>query len=142
MTSIVRGASRSQRALKWRSPTRIDRSLIGGGYPVAAGRPTISTHVLDTATGLPARGVRVRLARVDGGAERAVGEGVTDDDGRIHDLLGGAALEAGSYRLTFDLGEQRFFQAAALDVRIDDAARGYHVPLLVAPYGLSSYRGS
>ena len=109
---------------------------------MADARPTISTHVLDTATGLPARGVRVRLARLDDAGATPLGEGVTDDDGRIHDLLGGRPLEAGTYRLTFDLGDGRFFAAASLDVRIDDASRRCHVPLLVAPYGLSSYRGS
>jgi 5-hydroxyisourate hydrolase len=109
---------------------------------VAEGRPTISTHVLDTGTGLPAGGVRVRLARLDGMSQATVAEAVTDDDGRIRDLLGGATLVAGTYRLTFDLGAGRFFAAAALDVRVEDPSRSYHVPLLVAPFGLSSYRGS
>jgi 5-hydroxyisourate hydrolase len=67
---------------------------------------------------------------------------MTDDDGRIRDLLGGAELAAGRYRLTFELGDGRFFEAATLDIRVDDAGRSYHVPLLLAPYGLTTYRGS
>jgi hydroxyisourate hydrolase len=109
---------------------------------VSQGRPTISTHVLDTATGTPAAGVRVRLLRLDGDAAHAAGEGTTDADGRIGDLLGGGTLLAGTYRLAFDLGSGRFFAAVTLDVRVDDAGRSYHVPLLLAPFGITSYRGS
>jgi 5-hydroxyisourate hydrolase len=109
---------------------------------VPHGRPTISTHVLDTAGGRPAPGIAVRCWRLAGDAAEAVGGGVTDDDGRIRDLLGEAELEPGRYRLAFDLGPGRFFEAATLDVRIDDATRSHHVPLLLAPYGLTSYRGS
>ncbi len=105
-------------------------------------RPTISTHVLDTATGAPRPWVHVRLRRTDVDGQPVVGEGVTDDDGRIRDLLGGRALEPGSYRLEFALGPGWFFTRIALDVTIGDAARSYHVPLLLAPFGLTTYRGS
>ncbi len=67
---------------------------------------------------------------------------MTDDDGRIRDLLGGVRLVPGVYRLSFDLGSGRFFERVALEVRIDDAGRSHHVPLLLAPYGLTTYRGS
>ena len=73
---------------------------------------------------------------------RRSGAGVTDDDGRIRDLLGDHELMAGRYRLAFELGTGRFFEAATLDIRIDDATRSHHVPLLLAPYGLTTYRGS
>jgi 5-hydroxyisourate hydrolase len=109
---------------------------------VPHGRPTISTHVLDTGAGRPAAGVSIRCLRVAGEVEELVGGGVTDDDGRIPDLLGGRELVASLYRLVFDLGEGRFFESATIDFRVDDPGRSYHVPLLVAPYGLSSYRGS
>jgi 5-hydroxyisourate hydrolase len=110
---------------------------------VAHDRPTISTHVLDTGRGLPAAGVRVRLWRVgDGGQATMVGESVTDADGRVPDLLAGLDLEPGGYRLEFLLGEERFFGGLSVGVRIDDATRGYHIPLLLAPYGLTTYRGS
>ncbi len=114
---------------------------------MAQERPTISTHVLDTAAGTPRAGVHVRLRRPAGssggdGDAPIVGEGVTDADGRIRDLLGGAALEPGAYRLEFALGPDGFFSAVALDVRVADATRSCHVPLLLAPFGVTSYRGS
>lgn len=105
---------------------------------------TISTHILDTDLGAPARGVPVRLARLlADGAVVAVGEGHTDDDGRIL-RLASDALTPGIYRLTFELHEYRrgFFREVTLELDIVDATRSYHVPLLVAPFALTSYRGS
>lgn len=106
---------------------------------------TISTHVLDTETGKPAKGVPVRLSRIlADGDVRPAGSGRTDEDGRIQALLDGE-LHTGTYRLTFDVDEYRpqcFFRQVTLEMNIDDANRSYHVPLLVAPYGISSYRGS
>ena len=71
----------------------------------------------------------------------------TDDDGRIGDLLDGAPLTEGDYQLAFDVGDyaddpDAFFQSAAVALRIIDAGRSYHVPLLLSPYGMSTYRGS
>lgn len=115
---------------------------------MAPDRPTISTHVLDLATGAPARGVGVALFRLsDGGVPELVAELETDDDGRIRDLLDGSALVEGDYQLAFDVGgyldePDGFFQSAALALRVTDAARSYHVPLLLSPYGLTTYRGS
>ena len=106
------------------------------------GRPTISTHVLDTAGGTPKAGIAVRLRRLPIGGGAVVGEGVTDDDGRIRDLLAGRSLEVGAYRLEFSLDPAGFFTAVSLDLRVDDAGRSYHVPLLLAPFGLTTYRGS
>jgi 5-hydroxyisourate hydrolase len=110
---------------------------------VAHDRPTISTHVLDTATGTPRAGVAVRLRRpaADGSAS-IVGHGVTDDDGRIRDLLRGRPLEAGAYRLEFVLDPDGFFAGLTVDVRVGDTTRSCHVPLLVAPFSLATYRGS
>ena len=105
-------------------------------------RPTISTHVLDTGSGEPAAGVRVICLLLEGDRVQAAGGGMTDNDGRIRDVLEGRDLVAGVYRLSFELGPSRFFEAATLDVRIEDPSRSYHIPLLLAPYGLSSYRGS
>lgn len=102
-------------------------------------RPTISTHVLDTEHGRPARGVDAVLYRVDG-EPRSVGAGVTDDDGRIRSLLDGE-LDAGDYELRFEINE-RFFLRLAVTFRVDDTSRSYHVPLLLAPYSLATYRGS
>ena len=106
--------------------------------------PTISTHVLDTAAGRPAAGIRVRLERMlaDGAAVEA-GSGTTDVDGRIARLLEGT-LTAGLYRLVFHLPEDtsRFFHIVTLEFRVTEVERSYHVPLLLAPYAISSYRGS
>jgi 5-hydroxyisourate hydrolase len=106
-------------------------------------RPTISTHILDTGIGVPAAGVPVRLWRTDpAGGFEIVTEESTDADGRILDLLAGAPLVAGLYRLEFGLDDGGFFTGLSVDLRIDDPGRSYHVPLLRAPFGLSTYRGS
>ena len=111
-------------------------------------RPTISTHVLDLATGQPAPGVGVALFRIgDDGQPDLVSELETDGDGRIRDLLAGAALADGDYQLAFDIGghaddPDAFFQSAAVAIRIVDVERSYHVPLLLSPFGISTYRGS
>jgi 5-hydroxyisourate hydrolase len=102
--------------------------------------PTISTHVLDVQAGRPASGVAVALYFVEGQGERLVGGGTTDDDGRIQRLLGGP-LQAGDYRLEFVV-DGPFFRLLAVNFHIDDLSRSYHVPLIVAPYSLATYRGS
>ena len=115
---------------------------------MAAGRPTISTHVLDLASGEPAAGVGIALFRLaDDGSPQLLSELTTNDDGRIPDLLDGAALEEGDYQLAFDVGgyaddPDTFFQSMAVALRVTDADRSYHVPLLLSPYGMSTYRGS
>jgi 5-hydroxyisourate hydrolase len=96
---------------------------------------TLSTHILDTASGRPASGVAVSLEKE--GA--VIARGVTDDDGRVGQLAG--ALEPGRYRLVFELGVGNFFRRVALDVEIGSDSK-YHVPLLVTPFGVTSYRGS
>jgi 5-hydroxyisourate hydrolase len=93
----------------------------------------ISTHVLDTGRGEPARGVRVELFRGD---ER-VAEGETDNDGRIREL---AQVEAGAYRLVFH-PESPFFRRVEVEIGVE-AGRDYHVPLLLSPYACAIYRGS
>ena len=111
---------------------------------IADPRPTISTHVLDTGVGSPAPGIRVRLLRLlHDGAEIPAGEGTTDGDGRVRDLLA-TELTAGDYRLVFDLADRQpdFFLGLSVDLRVEDTTRSYHVPLIVAPYALSTYRGS
>jgi len=95
---------------------------------------TLSTHVLDTATGRPAPGVAVSLEK-DGAV---IARGLTDPDGRVAQLA--ASLEPGRYRLVFEL-KGGFFQRVALDVEIGSDSK-YHVPLLVTPFGVTSYRGS
>ena len=110
----------------------------------APGAPTISTHVLDTERGAPAQGVHVTLYRLDvAGAPIRMTQALTDGDGRIHDLLE-RPLVAGDYRLEFDIAHEdgSFFTRVAIDLRITDTGRSYHVPLLLAPYAMTTYRGS
>ena len=92
----------------------------------------LSTHVLDTASGRPATGVRVELYRGD----ELVGSGETGDDGRIRSL---AETEAGAYRLVFH-PPSPFFTRVELELELGDG--DHHVPLLLSPYGLATYRGS
>lgn len=98
----------------------------------------ISTHVLDTAKGRPAAGVRLLLLR----DEQLVFDGVTDADGRAR--LAERA-EPGTYRLTFDTGAYNpggFFPEAVIVFRVENAEQHYHVPLLLSPFGYATYRGS
>jgi 5-hydroxyisourate hydrolase len=99
---------------------------------------TISTHILDTAQGRPAAGVPVTLERLAGGAWEAVGDGRTDADGRLRDFA--PDLAAGRYRLRFDTGGE-FFPEVTI-VFEAEAGQHYHVPLLLSPFGYSTYRGS
>ncbi len=117
---------------------------------MAATRPNISTHVLDLETGEPAAGFAVALFRLgEDGRPELLAEAETDGDGRVRALLKGD-LAAGSYQLVFDVAsyfetdedETPFFENMAVGFRIDDPERGCHVPLLLSPYGLSTYRGS
>ena len=98
--------------------------------------PSISTHVLDTERGEPARGLEVELHRGDA----LLSAQVTDADGRIADLVGGP-LVPGTYRLVFRL-RTPFFSRVDIEFAVRDADRHYHVPLLVAPYACTTYRGS
>lgn len=123
---------------------------------------TISTHVLDTARGRPAGGVPITLERQDDeagqagqdGDERArwhrMGGGTTDDGGRVRSLLDpGQSLDPGTYRMTFDtgryfasLGTRGFYPVVHVIFEVRATDEHYHVPLLLSPYGYSTYRGS
>ena len=114
-----------------------------------AGTPTISTHVLDTELGKPAAGVHVTLYKL-GEDDRPIRltQVLTDDDGRVNDLLE-RPMSTGTYRLEFsligrgdDAVEGRFFRRMSVDLRIDDVSRSYHVPMLLAPFSMTTYRGS
>lgn len=110
----------------------------------------ITTHILDVSAGVPARGVAVVLEREVEGDWETVGEGATDGDGRLRDLFpAGAVLRAGNYRLVFDT--ESYFERQRVEgfyphVTVAFAVRGegghYHVPLLLSPFGYSTYRGS
>jgi 5-hydroxyisourate hydrolase len=116
--------------------------------------PRLTSHVLDTARGAPAGGMAIDLHLLDGGSRRLIAAAVTDADGRTTPpLLSGDRLATGIYELTFhaaayfarvgvQLTEPPFFGDVIIRVGISDAAGHYHVPLLLSPYGYSTYRGS
>lgn len=107
---------------------------------------TISTHVLDTSLGKPAAGIRVTLRR----DSSLIGSGTTDDDGRVRDLLEkGSTLTEGDYTLSFSVGDyfansnrETFYGDIQISFRIGAGTEHYHVPLLLSPFGYSTYRGS
>ena len=111
----------------------------------------ITTHILDTARGRPAEGVAVALEMLNPMAGwEARGQGITDADGRVSDLLPAvSALERGTYRLTFDtgtyflkLGTPSFYPYVSIVFEIKTPDEHYHVPLLLNPFGYTTYRGS
>ena len=106
----------------------------------------ISTHILDTVKGEPARDVYVRLERHDSEGWAAIAEGRTDDDGRLRRWVPMRDWQAGGYRLLFYvepyLGGQAFFPEIIVAFHVHDPDRHYHVPLLLSPYGYTTYRGS
>ncbi len=109
----------------------------------------ITTHVLDTASGLPAKGIKAELSKQVDGEFTKMDEGVTNDDGRISDLLAGKKLEQGCYRMHFALSDyfekndtQGFYPYADIVFEVRDTSSHYHIPLLLSPFGYSTYRGS
>jgi 5-hydroxyisourate hydrolase len=108
----------------------------------------ITTHVIDTAAGQPAVGVPVTLEFLDATVWTRVGAGVTDFDGRCPALVfADYKLSAGQYRITFDTSayfadQPTFYPSVTVIFVIYDASSHYHVPLLLSPYGYSTYRGS
>ena len=110
----------------------------------------LSTHVLDTAIGRPAAGIGVRLEIEEAGAWQELASAATNADGRVGHLLpAGTALAAATYRLTFDTagwfaaaGVAGFYPHVTVVFVVRDPAQHHHVPLLLAPFGYSTYRGS
>jgi len=104
----------------------------------------ITTHVLDTAAGKPGRGIAVELERVEHGQWHLIGGGVTDDDGRLRTLTAEGPVPAGTYRIRFQTGQygNPFFPVVEIQFVVVDGAQHHHVPLLLSPYGFSTYRGS
>jgi 5-hydroxyisourate hydrolase len=114
----------------------------------------LSTHVLDTARGMPAAGVKIMLYRISGQSHRKINEVVTNADGRTNaPLLEGKTLTEGRYELVFCAGEYLratgqagegtlFLDEIPIRFGVADAAGHYHVPLLISPFAYSTYRGS
>jgi 5-hydroxyisourate hydrolase len=100
----------------------------------------ITTHILDTAKGRPAAGVPITLFQ----GRDVLFDGETDGDGRAR-VLEPDRVKPGTYRLVFDTGAYNpagFFPEATIVFRVDDVTQHYHVPLLLSPFGYSTYRGS
>jgi 5-hydroxyisourate hydrolase len=114
----------------------------------------LTTHVLDTMSGRPGAGLVVELLRIEGEARRLLNRVTTNVDGRAPEpLLAGSDLLRGNYELVFHVGayfrgrgvalsEPAFLDHVPVRFGIADPALHYHVPLLVSPYGYSTYRGS
>jgi 5-hydroxyisourate hydrolase len=106
----------------------------------------LTTHVLDTASGRPAAGVEIELARLDGDRREVLGTTTTNEDGRTDAPLLEEDLAPGVYELTFAVGDHfggdGFLDRVPVRFRIADADAHYHVPLLVSPWSYSTYRGS
>lgn len=110
----------------------------------------ITTHILDVSAGVPARGVAVTLERQTDDGWEIIGKGETDDDGRLRDLLSSdAILQVGNYRLTFETGNyffdrqtDSFYPEVTVTFTVFSTQEHYHVPLLLSPFGYSTYRGS
>jgi len=101
---------------------------------------SLSTHVLDSSTGRPAAGIRVRLHRRDGAEWSLVSETCTDDDGRVRDL---GDHSDGVHRLVFDTsGHSAFYPEVVVTFVVTVPGDHYHVPLLLSPFAYSTYRGS
>lgn len=110
----------------------------------------ITTHVLDVSVGRPAANVPVLLeAQSLNGVWTEVGRGVTDSDGRLKDLTTGKTLATGTYRLTFDTRAYfagrniaGLYPQVCIVFEVKNAQEHYHIPLLLSPFGYSTYRGS
>lgn len=110
----------------------------------------ITSHVLDTSRGKPAEGIDISLHRLDNDSYSLLGSALTNSDGRVSDFTGpGDALKAGTYKLIFVLDEyftrydiEAFYPHADIVFRIAGDGQHYHVPLLLNPFGYSTYRGS
>ena len=111
----------------------------------------ITTHVLNISAGRPAKGISVKLEAQDGSGEwNAIGTGTTDEDGRSGDLLEPEAeISPGNYRLRFDTKSyfardhvESFYPEVVVTFSVRNPAEHYHVPVLLSPFGYSTYRGS
>jgi 5-hydroxyisourate hydrolase/2-oxo-4-hydroxy-4-carboxy-5-ureidoimidazoline decarboxylase len=138
----VRVAADEQRKItRLRIAKLLDSSEVRGG---------ITTHVLDTSRGCPGAGMGVVLEIRNGGSWSPVGQGTTDANGRLSTLTANQSMIAGDYRLTFDTGgylrahgvADAFFPDVTITFTVADESAHFHVPLLLSPFGYSTYRGS
>lgn len=100
----------------------------------------ITTHVLNTAEGKPGRGIAIELERLEDDEWIRVGAGDTDDDGRLKTLTPPGPVPSGIYKLRFFTGG--FFPVVEIQFLVEDGEQHFHVPLLLSPFGYTTYRGS
>ena len=111
---------------------------------------SLSTHILDTHQGCPAPHVHLRVYQYESeDQQELIFEGSTDDDGRARDLIPASANRVGLYRIVFEIGAyhqnlgiQGFYPEVSILFDVQDPQAHYHVPLLISPFGFSTYRGS
>lgn len=111
--------------------------------------PHITTHVLDTAKGKPAKGVPLTLCRLNGDQRQIIAQAVTNEDGRAADWLDETPLSNGTYCMRFETADYLrrhehpiFYPWVDVAFEFDARAGHYHIPLLLSPFGYSTYRGS
>ncbi|XP_068117061.1 5-hydroxyisourate hydrolase-like [Hyperolius riggenbachi] len=128
------------------------RQQLQGTQEMSGASPSLlTTHVLNTAQGIPAKGLTLSLSKYDSNEAKwkPVSRSVTNEDGRCPGILRGEPLTAGTFQLRFDTGDywktlqlETFFPYVEVVFAITDPKQKYHVPLLLSPYSYSTYRGS
>jgi 5-hydroxyisourate hydrolase len=130
--------------------TFLAAGLLGACLHAGAADNPLSVHILDLQSGQPTAGVNVTLEERDGQQWRTLGQGMTDAQGRVRALYpAGRQLTAGAYRIVFKTGEHyarlrqpTFFDQIPVEFKVENTAQHYHIPLLLSPYGYSTYRGN
>jgi len=124
--------------------------LLGACLHAGASDNPLSVHILDLQSGQPTAGVNVTLEQRDGQQWRTLGQGMTDAQGRVRALYpADRQITAGAYRIVFKTGEHyarlrqpTFFDQIPVEFKVENTAQHYHIPLLLSPYGYSTYRGN
>lgn len=129
-------------------------AAFGNKFALAAGSPGLTTHMLDTASGKPAEGVKIDFSVLEGSTYRLIRTVHTNADGRnTEPLLTSETMKVGQYELVFYIGEYftklgtvlpnpPFIEKAVIQFGMADATSHYHVPLLASPWSYTTYRGS
>ena len=136
--------------MKMIARTFLAASLMGACLHASAADNRLSVHILDLQSGQPTSGVAVTLEQRDAQGWRALGSAVTDAQGRVRALYpAGKPMQSGAYRIVFKTGEHyarlrqpTFFDQIPVEFKVDNTAQHYHIPLLLSPYGYSTYRGN
>ena len=131
-------------------PSFLATALMSACLHAAAADNPLSVHILDLQSGQPGAGVAVTLEQRDGPDWRALASAVTDAQGRVRALYpAGKPIAAGAYRIVFNTGahyarlrQPTFFDQIPVEFKVDNTAQHYHIPLLLSPYGYSTYRGN